>query len=29
MSWRANRWARFLARLAIGTAREAMGRVTP
>jgi 2-polyprenyl-6-methoxyphenol hydroxylase-like FAD-dependent oxidoreductase len=29
MSWRANRWARFLARLAIGTAREAMARVTP
>lgn len=28
LSWRANRWARFLGRLAIGTAREALGRVT-
>jgi 2-polyprenyl-6-methoxyphenol hydroxylase-like FAD-dependent oxidoreductase len=29
LSWRANRWARFLGRLAIGTAREALARVTP
>jgi 2-polyprenyl-6-methoxyphenol hydroxylase-like FAD-dependent oxidoreductase len=29
LSWRANRWARFVGRLAIGTAREALARVTP
>jgi 2-polyprenyl-6-methoxyphenol hydroxylase-like FAD-dependent oxidoreductase len=27
LPWRARRWSRFLARMAVGTAREAMGRI--